>query len=167
MIYGTENGADDYNIERGAERAAIWEAYEDKMAALLVASEYVDANYGPAFSGYKTSGFVQEREWPRTDAWANTRPIYFFPNNAIPVQVERATYELAYRVATGVELTADFRASDGIKKAAVEGAVSVEFHGSGTLADAQMTFTIVDRILAPLLTGSGVDSSFIGSRVRV
>lgn len=167
MIYGTVDEADAYNIARG--RAVEWEDADDKNAALLLASEYIDANYGTLFSGYKTGGRAQVRQWPRTSAWINDGGrVLYLDADEIPVEVRNATYELALRAASGVVLSLDVTPGAAIKKAAVEGAVSVEYHGSGSVSDAQTVFPVVDGILAPLLTavGSGF-SSLSGSRVRV
>lgn len=168
IVYGTVVGADTYNAERGR---IEWAALDngDKETGLLLASEYIDREFGTLFSGWKTGLRPQVRQWPRTGAWANDGGrIYTLPPNEIPVEVEHATYELALRAATGTALTVDFNASEAIKKAAVEGAVSVEYWGSGSIEDAQTVFPIVASILTPLLTGDGAGfSSLSGSRVRV
>lgn len=170
MFYGTEAGGMIYATERG--RGEQWVEIDDPEAALLVASEYIDNNFGLMFGGWKTGGRAQERQWPRTSAyvkdgnWLN--PYTLLPNTVVPVEIERATYELALRYGNGTELTVDFNASGSFKKASVEGAVSVEFWGSGTAADAQTVFPIVSQILAPLLTGDGAGfSALSGSRERV
>lgn len=168
MFYGTEEGGLSYATERG--RQAEWAAIANKEAALLIASEYIDANFGRLFSGWKTGERAQERQWPRTSAYANDGSMWLIllPSDTVPVEVERATYELAMRVGNGTALTVDFNASGSFKKAAVEGAVSVEFWGSGTAADAQTIFPIVNAILSPLFTANGgMFSSLSGSRERV
>jgi len=166
--YGTEAGGLIYATERG--RLPEWSEVEDPEAALLVASEYIDANYGLLFGGWKTGGRAQDRQWPRVNAYVNDGSLNWplLPSDVVPDEVERATYELAMRVGNGTVLTVDFNAAGSFKKAAVEGAVSVEFWGSGTAADAQTVFPIVTAILSPLFTGAGAGfSSLSGSRERV
>jgi hypothetical protein len=165
--YGTVLAADTYHADRNN---VAWAALDGtaKAAALLTASEALDRLYGSLFSGSKTAGWMQDREWPRIDAVT----IYgdAIASNVIPLQVDHATYELALRSGTGTELLPDFVAADVLAKARVEGAVSVEYRGSGTADDSQPVFPMVTAILNPLLTGSGDNggfSSLTGSRVRV
>jgi hypothetical protein len=121
------------------------------------------------FSGWKTGARSQIRQWPRTSAWVvDGGRVVYLDSDEIPVEVVNATYELALRAGSGTVLTLDVTPGQQIKRAAVEGAVSVEFFGTGSVADAQAVFPIVDAILAPLLTAPGAGfSSLTGSRVRV
>lgn len=165
-IYGTIAGADTYHAARGN---VIWASYddEDKTAALLRASEYIDATYGALFAGLKVGGRSQVRQWPRSGAYdidGNSIAI-----NEIPTEAERATYEAALREAAAPgSLSVDFVGADVIKQASVEGAVSVTFGGNGTIEDAQVSMPIVDAIIAPICAvGAGFASGLSGSRVRV
>lgn len=166
-IYGTVAGADTYHEARGN---IIWISYdpEQQQAALLRASEYIDASYGVLFAGLKVGGRSQSRQWPRSGAFdtdGNT-----IPATEIPIEAEQATYEAALREAAAPgSLSVDFVGADVIKQAAVEGAVSVTFGGDGTLEASQVSMPIVDAIIAPLLAGSGAGfaTSLAGSRVRV
>lgn len=166
-IYGTVPGADAYHEARGN---VLWLSYneDDKAAALLRASEYIDNTYGLMFAGRKVGGRAQDRQWPRVGAFdtdGNTIAV-----NEVPTEAQNATYEAALREAAAPgSLAPDFVAADGIKQAAVDGAVSVTFHGSGTLEDAQPVVQIIDSIIAPLLAGDGAGfaTGLAGSRVRV
>ncbi len=165
-IYGTVAEADTYLADRGfIEWAGL--DNDDKLAALLIASEYVDTTYGSQFDGSKVGGRAQERQWPRK----NAHDIYGnrLPADEVPIEAEHATYQLALRQGTAPgSLTADFNASQVIKKARVEGAVSVEYGGDGSLTDSTAVFPVVDGIIAPLLSAAGTGfSSLSGSRVRV
>lgn len=95
--YGTLAAADAYHAERG--NTAWGDADEpDRVAALVRASDYVDARYlyerhgcwVSMFPGEPTLGRLQERAWPRTGA-ADIAP------DEVPIEVERATYEAAFR----------------------------------------------------------------------
>lgn len=166
-IYGTIAGADTYHEARGN---VVWAGYDedDKAAALLRGSEYIDATYGRMFAGLKVNGRAQVRQWPRSGAFdidGNTIPV-----DEIPLEAQNASYEAALReAATPGSLSPDFVAADGIKQASVDGAVSVTFHGSGTIEDAQPVIQIIDAIIAPLLAGDGAGfaTGLAGSRVRV
>ena len=103
--YGTLAEADAYHAARG--RTAWEEAAEQaRTAALIVASDYLDGRYRyqlngcwrSMFSGSKTAGRAQEREWPRTGAKDSAgEPI---PADEVPAEIQRATYEAAYRELT-------------------------------------------------------------------
>lgn len=163
--YGTVADADAYFSARGN---ITWAGIDedDKASALIRASEWIDGNYRLLFPGWKVGARAQVREWPRVSAYDIYN--YLIPSDSIPVEVANATYEAALREAvTPGALSVDFVAADVIKKASVDGAVSVEFGGSGSSADAQVSMPAVDAILAPILTGGGsLGSSLTGTRYR-
>lgn len=169
-FYGTAAGFDAYLTARG--RAIPAGTDPEKEAALLVASEWIDAVYGGSFSGSKTgvAGVRRDqiRAWPRTGAWENI-DYSTFPNDAIPREVEYATYEAAQRqMTTPGSLSLDYTPGK-YKSVAVSGAISVTYAQFSAAADVQTQFTLIDQILAPLLTGNGDGSfsSLSGSLARV
>lgn len=163
--YGTIAEADVYLAARGF---IDWVALDDtdKTSALIVASEYIDATYGSQFGGQKIGLRAQVRLWPRHNAYDTFGD---WLGDTVPREVEWATYHLAMREAlTPGSLSPDFSASAVIKRARVEGAVEVEYASSGSFSDSQTVFTVVDGIIAPVLTAmGGLFSSLSGSRVRV
>lgn len=161
--YGTNEEADTYHAARGnIEWAAIADPAE-KTTARLIASDYVDHVYGSQFGGTKVGLRVQEREAPRIN-WFD-RNNYLIPSDEIPRELLAAVYELALRhVQQPGILSPDFNPADVIVKARVEGAVSVEFAEGGSIAGGQITFTIVDNIIAPILTGDGAGFSALSGR---
>lgn len=66
---------------------------EQKTIALTQGSMILDAIYGHRFSGKKTGGYNQLRQWPREGA--TTTSGEEIPFNIIPAAVEIATFELA------------------------------------------------------------------------
>lgn len=174
-VYGTVEGFVAYHTERGNLTLAA-EDETEILAALLVASEWSDGTYGTLFPGWKTSGYAQDREWPRVDAYTLTGPYFngarsaeYFATDAIPREQINATYELAGKHLTTLgSLDIDYNASDAIKKASVDGAVSVEFVGASSYDAAQTVFPVVDKIMAPLLVGDGAISAnaLVGRKVR-
>lgn len=102
QIYGSIAGADAYALSIGN---TAWGALstDAKNAALVrgsmyvdsYAKRYIDADYRCwwTFSGGRTGGWAQEREWPRSG-------INGLPDNVVPTQIEYATYEAAIREAT-------------------------------------------------------------------
>lgn len=165
VIYGTTGGADTYHTDRGN---ALWSTLTPtaKAVSLARASEYIDGKYRGAFPGYRTSLRGQEREWPRQGAF--DREGNSITSTEIPVEVINATYEAALRDATSSgSLITDVTLGKNIVKAAVEGAVSVEYAGASSAMDLQLTIPAVDRILAPILTGgAGLSSALSVASVR-
>jgi hypothetical protein len=148
MIYGSAEGADDYHADRGNVR---WIGDESvKLAALLRASEYIDGYYSELFIGSKAGGREQEREWPRLDAIDSKGEA--IADDAVPVEIERATYEIALRelVSPGVMFPTVNR-SDRKAAVAVSGAVSVTYAPVQSIDAYRPVVTIVDAILAPVL----------------
>ena len=139
----------------------------DQMsAALLVASETLDMRFGAMFSGVKTGGRAQERQWPRTGATDKTG--YEFGPSEMPQEVLSATYELAVLEAFAPgSLMVNFTPSK-YKSASVDGAVSVEWVANMLSAwDAQPDFHKVNLLIAPLLTAETAAGSLIsGSSIR-
>lgn len=165
-FYGTVEAADAYHLARGN---IVWSGFDpaNKQSALLRASEWIDGNYRLLFGGWKVGQRAQVREWPRQSAYDIYG--YLIPSDSNPAEVDNATYEAALREAIQPgALSVDFVGADVIKKAAVSGAVSVEFGGDGSASAAQVIMPSVDAILAPILTGGewGTGSGLAGSHVR-
>lgn len=164
-FYGTVVGADDYHTERGN---TAWTAITDedaKTAALVVASEWIDGKYASSFGGLKVGQREQVRQWPRNSA--QDRDGYAIANDAVPVEVEHATYEAALRqLAAPGALAVDVTLAQGIREVAVEGAVSVKYAGGSSIYDYQLSIPAVDRAIAPVLTGASSSSGLVGSTYR-
>lgn len=161
--YGTVSGYKDYCFARNNLHSN--EADDKILAALLVASEWIDAVYRNSFPGLKVGMRDQLREWPRTGA----QDIYGYAisNTTIPIEIVNATYEATHReIDNSGSLSTDYTPSK-YKSASVNGAVSVEYMQFDSPMDAQMRITIVDQILRPVLTGNltGV-SNTVGRSVR-
>lgn len=150
MFYGSAAEFRTYHASRGRTISEDWSDAAIE-AALLVASEWLDNIYGDEFVGWKTDGFDQEREWPRESAATDTYPQKVFTTTEIPDRVEQATYEAAWREmnSTG-SLNVDFTPNK-YNKAAVDGAVSVEYAQNLTLNDSQVQIRVVKALIKPLL----------------
>lgn len=161
--YGTVNGYRTYCIARNSLHSN--EAEDKILAALLVASEWIDATYRASFPGLKVGLRAQVREWPRTGA----QDIYGYAisENSVPTEIENATYEATHReIESQGSLSTDYTPAK-YKTASVNGAVSVEYRAFDSAAEAQTRINIVDQILRPVLTGiSGTLSSNVGNSVR-
>lgn len=162
--YGSAQGFIGYHSDRGHDMSNPLLSDGDRInEALLVASEWIDNIYGTAFVGYKTAGFTQDREWPRTNAYVATPPQYYnFDTAEIPVRVTNATYEAAYReVITPGSLMVDFSPVK-YRSVAIYQAITVDYAQFSSAADVQKQFTIIGALLAPLLTEQGVGASNLG-----
>ena len=151
--YGTNVGADTYHAARGN---AAWasKTSDQKTAARLRGSEWLDNRYAARFPGYKVERRDQEREWPRYDAFdVDGNPIDY---DEIPIEVEYASYEAALREAVKPgSLDPDLFRGGMIKKVKA-GSVEVEWGGA---AAAGTTYSSIDAILYPVLTNIGSSGS--------
>jgi hypothetical protein len=121
-------------------------------AARQRGSLFIDGNYGARFPGTPTGGLEQEREWPRTGA--SDRYGNAIDAATIPTRVINASYEAALReLQSPGSLAPDITPGKVKKRVKVEGAVEVEYAvGQGTAAEQQPVITVIDGLLAPLLT---------------
>ncbi len=127
-------------------------------ASLLVASEWIDRVYGSRFSGIKTAGRAQVRQWPRVGAFESI-DLTVIPSNQIPTEIEHATYEAVTRVLQGVSLSVDYTPGK-YKSVSIAGAVSVEYAGFASAQDMQTQYVTIDQLLMPLLNRQGLGGDF-------
>ena len=159
-FYGTLAGADAYSAARGN---AVWAAAtdEDKQAALVRASGYVDGMVGQqasnatagcvyVFPGLKAGGYSQALQWPRTGAV--DRMGDQVPDDMVPAAIEKATYEAAAREqAAPGSLNPDFVPSQVVQREKV-GPLEQEFavakNGNPSI---RPVIGVIDSLLYPLL----------------
>lgn len=159
-MYGDLTEASVYHAERGN---AAWGALTaaQQTAALIRGSDYVDQRYREKlksgrwlsmFSGVKTGGRDQAREWPRTGA--TDYEGHEIADDVVPVEVERAAYEAALREAvTPGSLSPDFIPGEQVAKEKV-GPVEIAYH-QPRLRDGippnRPVIPAIDEIIAPVL----------------
>lgn len=169
MFYGDATGFEAYNEARGRTIPGTWDT-AFIQAALLVASEWIDNMYGPSFIGYKTGGFTQEQEWPRTNAVVTiSEPYYNIPTNQIPDRVVKAAYEAAFRQGTTPgSLQTDYTPGK-YKSVEVTGAIKVDYATFNSAAETQVQIGVIDNLLLPLLNGNSAAlmSGLSGAASRV
>ena len=161
--YGSDSGFRAYHTSRGRDVSN----YDDDQiaAARLVASEWIDDSFRDQFQGLKVLPNLQEREWPRTGV-VNYYG-YTVSSITVPVQVERATYEAAYReLQTAGALSTDARAKP-YTQVRIEGAIAVTY-GSQDAESLKLQMPIIGQILSFLLYGqhAGPKSPLSGPLVR-
>lgn len=155
--YGTVAAFKAYCDARGVSYAD----YSDDqiLQALVRASSYIDGAYRSAFPGYKTGRRTQPLEWPRTDAY-DAAGDYLDPN-AVPAEIEAATYEGATReLATPGSLAPDVAAGGGQIKREKVGPLETEYFSNGAT---YAVFTAIDLALGSLIAPS---SPYSASAVR-
>jgi hypothetical protein len=145
--------ADTYHSVRGQ---ATWTGADGlKEEALRRATLFIDARYGPRFSGVRYRGRDQALMWPR--AGAEDIEGWGIDHDEVPLEIARATAEAALRelVEPGF-LSPDVTISSAgqvIEKTV--GPLTLKF-AEGTATDRTRPLVqIIDDILAPLLRGLG------------
>lgn len=151
--YGSNEAADSYHQARGN---AAWAALsaDQKTAARVRGSVYVDGRYGARFPGVKAGGRAQERAWPRigADDWEGSA----ISSDIVPIEVEHATYEAALiEAADPGSLSPTVAPSDMLKREKV-GPIEQEYFQPGGASDMRPLATIIDDLLAPLIQRSRV-----------
>lgn len=166
--YGTPNGFVEYCEARGYEIDGTLSPSpsEEIEQALLRASMYIDGKYRGRFSGTKAGGRSQSREWPRQDATDNSGEEIDYTE--IPIEVEQATYEAAFREAQSPGyLIPDYVQTERITSERV-GPLGVSYADTQVMsaADTYPVIGVIDGILAPLLTTSK-SSNLFGESTRI
>lgn len=148
--YGDLLDAIEYHEARGN---AAWsaEGVTDALrsAALVRASQALDAIYGPRYPGQVASP-TQDLLWPRIGVvWRGSE----LADDVVPPPIVRATYELALReLVRPNSILPDVTPGSVKKSVAVSGAVSVTYAVDSDPAKAmQPVIALVDGILADLL----------------
>ena len=158
-IYGSVSGFRSYHLARGIDIGSYTDA---KIAAqLLNATEWIDATFRNDFQGWKLEPFTQEREWPRTgvvDYYG-----YAVLSTVVPVQIERATYEAAFRMLQNANAFNPVVTGNKYKRVSIDGALSVEY-ANQTIESMREQVPIIGQVLSALLESRGRDSSGLSSR---
>lgn len=150
--------ADAYFAARGN---AAWAALTEpqKEQALRKGTDYIGQTYRLRWKGSRVNG-VQALDWPRSwvqrddfrygplNGMAMIGGIYYFPADEVPVEVARATAELAVR-----SLSADLLSDQGAQVTGeTVGPISVTYADG---ARQTTRYTAIDAMLAPFLKAGG------------
>jgi hypothetical protein len=160
-FYGTLAAADAYHLARGN---TTWTGTDDlKNAALLRGSEYIDQAYRSSFAGFKTGERAQLREWPRSDAYDIEG--YYLDPDVVPDEVLNASYEAALReLVSPNSLMPDYDPAGQQRSVKVD-VIAIEYTAPHGAQSVMPVITVINGILAPVLTGS-VTSSISGRAAR-
>ena len=163
-FYGSVVGFKTYHEQRNHPISAEVMADDDAIsAALLVASEWLDARYRARFPGIKVLGRIQEREWPRF----NATDIHGEDlGTGVPIEIENATYEAAaIQAASPGALSVNYSPGK-YKSVSISGAVSVVYGSVSSLSEAQTQFAIIAEILSTILLQPVGSVGYVGSSTR-
>ncbi len=129
----------------------ITPATGDAEAALVRATQWIDATYGARFPGSRLNGRDQALQWPRSSASDLSGNL--IADDEVPVEVINATCEAALRELTELGSLAPDLDRGGQIKELQAGSVRLVY---GSNASATTTFQVIDGILAGLIGGSQV-----------
>lgn len=167
---------DTYHENRGRGSWAAAASADVKKAAIIRATDFIDAEFGHRFRGYRRTK-VQALEWPRNGALDDDY-YALSAEDDVPRQLQRAVAELALRALLQGEVMPDppspvphHDLSDGSATAqaaqkgygrlkrvsqAVEGAVeqSKEFDTDAVVSDLRPYYPLAERMLSEILTSA-------------
>lgn len=146
--------ASTYAIAKGLTFAITGGDQTTAEQALRRATTWIDAVYASQFSGVRKNRRSQALEWPRVGAV--DRDYNYVANDAVPIEIVRATVEAAVREkATPGSLNPDITPGK-VKRAFRVGEIAVEYAvGSGSVQEQQPVVTVINGILSRLLGGAG------------
>lgn len=130
---------------------------EEQEAALTVATQALDALYGPCYRGEMLEPLTQEYLFPRTAfVDANGRPV---PEGTIPASLHNATCYAALAHLEGEDIySVDQSANNVTGESFSVGSLSESFqYGEGARAQAEIP--VYQRTITPLLECNGSGSS--------
>jgi hypothetical protein len=125
-----------------------------KEAALVRATDYMEATYRMAWRGYRASE-TQALSWPRSNVEVDLYPI---AANTVPLPIVNACVELAIRALTE-DLLADL--GQRVKREKVD-VLEVEYADG---SDAVQRFPMVSRMLTPYIYGGSNEGGAFYTRV--
>jgi hypothetical protein len=161
-FYGTLEGANTYHSDRGN---TTWTGDDPTLnIALLRGSEYIDQGYGLQFPGSKVGLRAQIREWPRNgaqDTEGNAIGV-----SEVPVEAMYASYEAALRELTVPgSLQPDYDPAGQQKSVKVD-VIAIEYTAAHGAQSVIPIINIINGILAPILTGGGINTGLAGRAAR-
>ena len=155
--YGDDAGFADYAAANGYDVPAGTVA-----AARLRGSVYLDGHYYQRFPGEPTGGVDQERSWPRksaTDRFGNA-----INPDAVPVRVVSSSYEAALiELRTPGFFSKTFTESEKKVLVKVQSISWVYTGNSKGDRSSSPTSTVIDNLLAPILTPDDLPAALIVS----
>lgn len=150
--YATAAQADTYASDRGL---SAWTGdTATKEAALIRATDYIEATYREAWLGYRKTA-TQALSWPRSNVEVDLYPI---ASTIVPVEVRNATIELAIR-ALSEDLLAD--QTQRVKREKVD-VLEIEYADG---SDATKRYPFVSRMLSPYIYGGSAEGGAFSTRV--
>jgi len=161
--YASVEYANAYHSSRGN---ALWTETstspdQGKAAALIRATQAIDATYRHRWPGSRTDGRDQALAWPRTGVEDSEGDA--IASDEIPTELKDAVCEAALReLIEAGSMIPDLDYGGAIKRVKA-GTAEVEFQGGAT---ANTSFQLIDGILAGLLGSGSATPEYSGRLVR-
>jgi len=160
--YGNTTDAKAFWTARGYTVPGSWsDANIDK--ARLVVSEWIDARYAAGFAGEKTGQRDQVREWPR--AGSHDVHGWAFENDEFPRELLDAVYLATFYQMTTPGTFSVTYTPPKYKRAAVDGAVSVEYVQFNYAYEIQAQYPLIDQAIAPIIARAGGNLSMLSGAI--
>ena len=147
VSYASRAYASDYHARRN-NRTWLDLTCGQRNAALVLATDFIEAEFGQRFKGARVS-MDQALSWPRSEVILNG---FDFPDDEVPKQVRDACAEMALK-AVEANLVPDISNRGNVLSERVEGAVAVTYSDSGPLIP---VYQVANKMLAGLLEGGGM-----------
>lgn len=143
--YGTEAGFTEYAAAMGYTVPA-----GDVLPAIVRGSVYVDGVYGERFTGVQAD-MMNDRAWPRIGAtiYGSTLASDVIPNRVIHAAYEAALAELRAPGSLSIIVSGSARV---VREKVGDLEVQYANPGSDAVLDAQPVLTVIEGLLAPLLS---------------
>ena len=161
-----------YLTDRDRVEAFAYQSTVKKQAAIIAATDYVEARWGWRFRGTRLGDSSEQGlSWPRCDAYTNDGTLY--PDDEIPPKLIAAIAEYAVRALAG-ELLADPSTSvDRDVKKKTEKVAGVVEETTEYFADSESSpptglrptipsYPVADLLMAELVTGDPMASGQVG-----
>ena len=150
-------------IEYCAARGLAFSASPSELgeAALIRASTAIDARYGSSYPGYRKAGRDQGLMWPRAAAYDVDG--WLIRDDEVPIEVIHSTIEAAVREFAVPNSMMPDLARGGAIQSIRAGSVGITYAAT---ASARTTFTLIDGIIANILSGVGNGGGMFGTTVR-
>ena len=166
---------EDYAESRGYDISAYSDD-EQIEAALIRATDWIDATYRSRWPGVRSNGTDQGLMWPRKAGSISYGEFYAssylttvtdaeglpIAVDAIPVALVRATAEAAYRELVSPNSLAPDLKRGGAIRSLRAGSVAIEY---ASTAPAGTTFSVIDNMLSSIIS-TGSAGAYTGRAVR-
>lgn len=160
--YASEAAADLYFAARGNPLTWTTLTTAQKEQWLRQGTEFMDLEFGARWKGRRVTQ-LQALDWPRSGV--NDESGFTIGSDSVPIQLERATIEMAHRQAIDqTDLMPDLDTSANIKRERLEvGPIELDTTYAGS-SNQQAAFVKVEKMIRELVTFLGASGIAVNIR---